>query len=143
MQQRLGFGAQGFVFATDRATAIKVHGFEPAYRRERDVYLRLQENDVAEIRGLVVPRLRQVDDARQIIEMDLVTPPYVLDFGAAYLDEPPDFGEDPNDAEQREKEHRELFGPNWPEVQTVLRAFQAHGVYITDIHPGNIRFREH
>jgi hypothetical protein len=142
MQQRLGFGAQGIVFATDRATAIKVHGFEPAYRRERDVYVRLQENEVAEIRGLVIPRLRQFDDARQIIEMDLVSPPFILDFGAAYLDDPPEFPTDPHTQSEQEQEQREMFGPNRPEVQRVLRALQTYGIYMTDVHPGNIRFRE-
>ena len=138
----LGRGAQGIVYSTNRKSAIKIHGREPAYQRERDVYLRLREFDFTQIRGLGVPSLMQSDDQLWILELAFVSAPFVLDFGAAYLDEMPDFPEDPHDAEDREKENRDLFGANWPEVQRIIRAFQSHGIYITDLHPGNIRFRE-
>jgi hypothetical protein len=140
--ESLGFGAQGIVYSTTRESAIKIHGREAGYQRERDVYFRLSEFNVTDVRGLAVPALMQFDDALWILELGFVTPPYVLDFGAAYLDELLDFGEDPHDGEEREKEYRDMFGARWPEVQKVIRAFQSHGIYITDIHPGNIRFRE-
>ncbi len=43
------------------------------------------------IDGLNVPRLVEFDDELQIIEMEIVKPPYLLDFGKAHLDARPDF----------------------------------------------------
>ncbi|MBC7821708.1 MAG: hypothetical protein IAG10_32890 [Planctomycetaceae bacterium] len=52
LRQELGRGYDGIVFATDRQTAIKALRYEPLFQRERDVYLRLRENDISEIQGL-------------------------------------------------------------------------------------------
>jgi hypothetical protein len=142
LQQVLGYGAQGVVYSTDRESAIKAHWHAPAYRRERDVYLRLREHGVTMIHGLNVPLLVKCDDELLIIEMGRVSTPFVLDFAAAYLDEVPDFPVDPVQAEEDDRDRRDAFGPHWSEVQRVVRAFAAIGVYMTDIHPGNIRFRE-
>ena len=57
IRQELGRGDDGIVFATDRQTAIKSLRYEPLFQRERDVYLRLRENDISEIQGCNVPRL--------------------------------------------------------------------------------------
>ena len=69
---QLGAGAQGVVFSTDRESAIKVHGAQAAYVRERDAYLRLAEFAVDQIHGLIVPRMRQSDDRLLILEMTRV-----------------------------------------------------------------------
>jgi hypothetical protein len=63
----LGGGVQGSVFAAERQStggqsAIKGHDCEPFYRRERDVDLRLRENDVTAIHGCRVPTLVAFDD---------------------------------------------------------------------------------
>ena len=142
LQQLLGFGAQAVVFSTDRESAIKVHWHDAAYRRERDVYLRLKEIGVNTIRGLTVPVLLRSDDQLCVLEMGRVSPPFLLDFGAAYLDDPPEFPTDPHTQGEQEQEQREMFGSNWPEVQRVLRALQPYGIFMTDVHPGNIRFRD-
>jgi len=31
---------------------------------------------------------------------------------------------------------------DWPEVQRVVRAFRQWGIYLADVKPGNIEFRE-
>jgi hypothetical protein len=138
--ERLGFGVHGIVFATNRKSAIKIHGQEAAYRREREVYVRLQELGVEQVRGFSVPQLIGYDDVLLAIEMGIVTPPFVLDFAAAYLDGPPGFSEQVMIDWEAEK--REQFEQHWPEVQAVLRALEELGIYQTDVSPNNVRFRD-
>ncbi len=95
----LGAGIHGSVFAAEYQTeggrsAVKGHERQPAYERERDVYLRLRECDVTGIRGCYVPALIDYDDELWVIEMTVVGRPFVLDFAGAYLDSAPDFSEE-------------------------------------------------
>ena len=97
--KQLGFGVHGIVFdAANQSkiglSAIKAPIREAEYLRERDVYLRLQENAVTEIRGCNVPRLLKFDDNSWILEMTVVGRPFVLDFAGAHLDRPLDFSEE-------------------------------------------------
>jgi hypothetical protein len=96
--KQLGSGVHGIVFSAEYQTeggrsALKVHERHPHYQRERDVYLRLKEHGITEIRGCNVPELVAYDDELWVIEMTVVTRPFVLDFAGAYLDQPPDFSE--------------------------------------------------
>ncbi|HEV3121845.1 MAG TPA: hypothetical protein VGY53_08090 [Isosphaeraceae bacterium] len=100
------------------------------------VYLRLQEHDITLIRGANVPELIAFDDDLWILEMSIVTRPFVLDFAGAALDEPPDFSEEVLADWRAEKQ--EQFGSHWPEVQAILRALERYGVFMMDLNPGNI-----
>ena len=51
-------------------------------------YQRLAEKKVRSINGLAVPGLMGYDVELLAIEMEVVHPPYLLDFGKAYIDEP-------------------------------------------------------
>jgi hypothetical protein len=51
----------------------------------------LKERGVEKICDCAVPELIGYDDELLIIEMTVVTTPYVLDFAGAYLDWSPDF----------------------------------------------------
>lgn len=139
----LGTGVQGNVFVVKLQsslfdTALKIHSREIEYRRERNVYLRLREYDVTLIRGCNVPYLLAHDDELLILEMTIVQRPFVLDFGGAYLDYPPDFPDDVLAEWEREK--REQYGERWPEVQAILRELEGFDIYMIDVHPGNISF---
>jgi hypothetical protein len=103
LEEQLGYGVHGVVWSASRRSAagsgelsaVKVHAPDrPYYARERDIYLRLRECDVTEIRGFNVPRLVDYDDRIWVIEMAIVQPPFVLDFAGAYLDEKPDWSGD-------------------------------------------------
>ena len=94
IEKELGFGYDGIVFSTNCQSAIKVLRFEPLYIRERDVYQRLEENGISNILGFDVPRMTNHDDELWIVEMTIVSPPFVLDFAGAYLDRPPDFSDE-------------------------------------------------
>lgn len=137
----LGSGVHGSVFAVESqtengASAIKAHEREREYLRERDVYLRLRESEITDIRGCAVPEMLRYHDELWVIEMTVVTRPFVLDFAGAYLDEPPDFPDEVL-AEWR-AEKQEQFGPRWPEVQAILRFLEGYGIFMVDANPGNI-----
>lgn len=119
-------------------SAIKTHDRSTDYTRERDVYLRLGECDVRDIRGCAVPKLLDFDDQLLIIQMTIVTRPFVLDFAGAFLDKAPDFSDEVM-AEWR-AEKREQFGARWGEVQAILRELESYGVFMIDVNPGNISF---
>jgi hypothetical protein len=140
---QLGSGVHGIVFSAEYQTvggrsALKVHERDADYRRERDVYLRLKEHGVTEVRGCNVPELIAFDDELWVIEMTVVSRPYVLDFAGAYLDEPPDFSEEVLADWRAEKQ--EQFEQRWGEVQAILRDLEGYGVFLVDVNPGNVSF---
>lgn len=93
-KEPLGDGTDGIVLATDDNSAVKVLKNFDNYSRELRAYQRLSEHDVRFIEGLAVPMLIGHDDDLLIVEMDIVEPPYLLDFGKAYTDEPTPFDEE-------------------------------------------------
>ncbi len=143
----LGVGTQGsvFVFAIPSRTvhendqvAVKFHDREIAYQRELSVYLRLRELGVVEVRGHMVPQLIDYDDKLLAIEMTIVSPPFCLDFGGAYLDRRPDYS--PEVWADWRQMKSEAFEENWPAVEKILAEFESLDVFIADVNPGNIRF---
>jgi hypothetical protein len=118
--KELGFGVHGIVLSAENQisiesspfrSAVKVHEREAYYLRERDIYLRLKKLGIREICACAVPELIEYDDDLLIIEMSVVTPPYVLDFAGAYLDWKPDFSEEVMADWRADKQ--EQFGKRW------------------------------
>lgn len=139
IEQQLGRGKDGIIFQTSLSTAIKIFDSRDMYLRELACYRRLGEHEVEEVLGHVIPRLVASDDELLIIEMEIVSPPYLLDFADAYLDAPPDFSEEVMEQWRQDKE--EQFGNQWDEVQFVIAILQRRfGIYLLDVHPGNITF---
>ena len=136
----LGHGLQGKVFATNRESAIKVHAERAAYLRERDVYQRLTQYQVRQVRGLIVPSLLGFDDTLLIVEMSLVSPPFIVDFGGAYLDAPASHATDPQLRKDWIEQKQEQFGEDWPRVTAILADLEQFKIFVADVHPGNIRF---
>ena len=127
MVDRLGFGMHGSVFAAEDqnkglSSAVKTHERERFYLRERNVYRRLMQHSVTDINGSEVPQLIANDDELWVVEMTIVTRPFVLDFAGAYLDYPPDFSEEVMAYWKAEKQ--EQFGTRWPDVQAILRSLE-------------------
>jgi hypothetical protein len=89
-----------------------------------------------------VPRLLDSHDELLVIEMQIVTPPFVVDFASAYLDSFPPYVEDAEIMADWEANKQEQFEQRWPLVKQVLAAFQGHGIYLADIKPGNIEFAD-
>ena len=136
---QLGYGYDGNVFATERQSAIKVLRFEPLYERERDVYIRLLSQTIMEVAGFAVPQLIHHDDRLWVVEMGIVSRPFVLDFAGAYLDQRPDYPDDVIEEWQAEK--LEQFGAErWEIVQDIMAEFARMEIYLADVKPGNIMF---
>jgi len=136
LDHHLGSGFDGIVYKTHRPSAIKWFRSRKLYENERNVYLRLQEHGVVNLVGFTVPKLIDYDDTLLIVEMDIVTPPFVLDFAGAYLDKRPPF-----DAEQIAEwmaDRAEIFEADWPQVKRLYYAFQRYGIVLSDLKVGNI-----
>jgi hypothetical protein len=149
LTEELGHGVHGSVFTSEGQSqhllfpfrsAIKVYRREEDYFRELGVYGRLEEKKIAQIRGCHVPQLLGYDENWLVLEMTVVTRPFVLDFAGAYLDRAPDFSEEVMADWRADKQ--EQFGKRWPEVQAILAVLETHGVFMEDVHPGNIAFAD-
>lgn len=136
IQRLLGAGYDGTVFATNRKSAIKALKWPELYEHERNIYLRLQQFQVIDVAGCAVPELLGYDDEMLIVEMTIVSPPYVLDFAGARLDHTNDYP--PNIRRQWEREKRIQFGSNWQYVPRIVVAFQRMGIFLSDLNPGNV-----
>jgi hypothetical protein len=135
----LGYGMDGSVYRTSRQSAVKILKWEILYERERDAYIRLQQNNVERICECNVPSLLSYDDEIWAVEMSVVSPPYILDFAGAYLDESPEYP--PEILEEWMVEKMEQFGDGWPTIRRIVYALERMGIYLTDVNPKNIRLR--
>ena len=145
LAQRLGFGIHGTVLLAEHEgkqdrSAIKAHNSPIFYQRERDVYKRLHEAGVSDVMGFHVPQLLRADDNLCVIEMTIVTRPFLLDFAGAFLDVRPEFSEEI--WAEWETQKREQFGDHWNVVREVLNTLEGWGVYLLDVSPSNIRFTD-
>jgi hypothetical protein len=142
----LGSGHHGSVFVGERNAnrgryAVKFCKECGPYEREVRAYETLAKRKVIEIAGFFVPQFLGSDDELLAIEMTIVEPPFLLDFGGAYDEFAlPDFGENIW-AEWREQKEEE-FGSHWPRVEEVLSILRSYGIFMIDIHPRNIIFRD-
>ena len=143
LRERLGFGIHGIIYvaegkSTGGKTAIKTHRETEPFLRELSVYLRLQDAQVSEILGFNVPQLIRADNVLHVIEMTIVTRPFVLDFAGAYLDAPPQF---PDEIwNEWEIQKREQFGERWLKVRSILAALEELDIHMIDVSPSNIAF---
>lgn len=145
LAERLGFGIHGIIFVAENKiqggkTAAKAHRESGPYLRERAVYERLKEAGVTEVLGFNVPQFIRADDDLRVIEMSIVTRPFVLDFAGAYLDAPPDFPEEM--WVEWEAGKREQFEDRWPAVEAILASLEELDVYMVDVSPSNIAFTD-
>ena len=101
LTERVGFGQDGIVWMTTRPSAIKALRYAEHYSREVEVYERLRKHNIKQINGFSVPRMIRNDDELWIVEMTLVTPPFVLDFAGAALDRPPAHANEPEMIQMR------------------------------------------
>ena len=135
LESCLGAGTQGSVYlfnspSRSQRVAVKFHERDEAYVRERNVYLRLQELEIHEVHGHEVPQLVDFDDRLLAIEMTIVSPPFVLDFGGAYLDRPPDYT--PEVWADWRAQKSDAFEDHWPAAERIIEEFKIYGIFIAD-----------
>jgi len=137
----VGAGQDGIVLPTNRNSVLKAIDRERTYDTELRCYLRLRDHDVRDINGLAVPQLLNHSDDLRIIELSTVQPPYLLDFGKAYLDEPAPYSQDQR-AEFERDWPRFFRKADVPRVRLVLRTLLlSYGIDYVDPKPANIRLR--
>jgi len=81
----LGYGSDGSVWHSSRRTAVKALYHQKNFDNELECYLRLKAASVRRIGMFDVPFLEDFDNERRILEISIVQPPYLLDFGKVYL----------------------------------------------------------
>jgi hypothetical protein len=111
-QLGVGVGQDGTVWRTAEHTAVKFFDRTERYQRELDVYRLLTSRQIIRIADHHVPQFILSDGDLLVIEMTIVTRPFVLDFAGAKLPhEVPDFGDE---IMAEHYDHlRELFGDRW------------------------------
>lgn len=139
--QKLGHGSDGAVWRTTRPSAVKVFRGDGAFHVELECYRRLAEAGVNRIGRFKAPVLMDFDQQLLVIEMEIVTPPYLLDFGKVYLDGPPTDVYDERQMAAAIAEWRDRFGRHWPEVAFVLEFLKKFGIWYFDPRPSNIDLR--
>jgi hypothetical protein len=102
------------------------------------IYERLTEAKISQILDFSVPQLFGHDDELLVLEMSIVTRPFVLDFAGAYLEAPPTFSEEIWAAWETEK--IDQFETRWSRVKKVLAALEQMDIYMVDVSPSNIAF---
>ncbi|WP_425616291.1 hypothetical protein NA78x_006236 [Anatilimnocola sp. NA78] len=134
--RELGSGTDGSVWETNRRTAVKSLILQKTFHQELESYRRLFQANMTEICGFAVPRLIDYSIPLLTLEIDIVQPPRILDFGKVTLDQAPDFSEqtmaDWNDLQQ------DLWGEHWPTIQKILARLRSLGIYYSDPNPYNI-----
>ena len=75
-----------------------------------------------------------------VIEMGIVSPPFILDFAKCWLDGPADYT--PEVLAEWDADGADRFGKRWPDVKSVLAELRRFGIYYYDAKPGNIRFTD-
>jgi len=141
----LGSGMHGHVFragpsAAAGEVALKVHLRREPFALELETYLRLRESKVEVVRGFNVPQLLDYDSDLLVLELTVVQQPFVLDFAEVRLDFPMEFPDDVWTHWREEKQ--EQFGERWTVVERVLGEFEALDIYLLDVSPRNIAFRD-
>lgn len=140
--KELGHGINGFVFSVEANSgysALKVVNESSSFARELAVYQHLRECRVRRVLGLAVPELIGWDTTLRIIEMTVVTPPFLLDFANATLFVPDQPIETDDEMWER---FRPDFGDDLEAAQDVVYYLREHyDIYYYDIAPRNIRVR--
>jgi hypothetical protein len=137
-KDRLGHGSDGTVWKSSALSAVKALYAEKNYANELESYKRLKEAGIRQLNGFFVPELVDFDDELMIIEMSIVEPPYLLDFGKVYIDRPPPYHNDPQLMANAQAEWQEWFGKHWARVAGVLQRLENYGIYYVDPRPSNI-----
>lgn len=136
----MGAGTDGSVWPTNRKSAVKVLELEKNYLQERRCYQRLLEQNVERIDGLAVPKLIDFDDSLLVVEMEFVYPPYLLDFGKAYLDESSPFTKAELSSFLTELAAH-FRTDDLPRIKKIIRLLRNYGIEYLDAKPKNIRLR--
>lgn len=135
---RLGYGQDGIVYSTDQKSAVNAFRCDEQYRREKEVYGRIEQHNISKVGEFAIPKPISCHDKLMVIEMEIVSPPFIVDFAGAHLDESPPYP--PDVLVEWERRKRQMFGRRWPLVRSALSQLRGFGIHLADINPGNVTF---
>jgi hypothetical protein len=139
-QYPLGAGIDGAVWRTNRPSALKVCERDQSFRDEVECYRRLKDAKISYLQDFAVPQLIDSDERLMALEISIVSPPFLLDFGKVYLDAPPPYWNDREVMGHWQAEGEQNFGERWNEVMSLIGMLQKYGIWYIDPKPGNVMF---
>ncbi|MEZ6034375.1 MAG: hypothetical protein R3C17_14870 [Planctomycetaceae bacterium] len=118
------WGLDAFLWRTTVETVVKIHRYHERCQKELATYQRLAERKIVRLKGFAFPQLVKYDEELHILELSIVSPPYILDFVEVGL------GQKPGnvDIERIETQQPKQFGNGHrkrcqePIVRSTLRA---------------------
>lgn len=132
-------GQDGSVWHTDRHSVIKSFERNDNFAHELECYLRLKDAGIRkEILGFSVPELVGHSEECMVIEMGVVFPPYILDFGKAYLLDP---HWDAHIMAEWNERMNGWWGDDVKQVKILLAALRRHRIWYYDAKPGNVMLK--
>lgn len=134
----IGWGQDGVVYHTDVASVVKSLKYKELYAKELAVYLRLKERAITSVCGFSIPRLLDHHDELLVIEMEFVTPPFVVDFASCWLDADPLKKYDAEQLAEQFADWQDIFGTDWPRVKSLYYELRGLGIFLSDINTRNI-----
>lgn len=142
LSDRLGSGVDGLVYSTTQGSAVKGHRSKQTFQKELRAFEVLSKYPDQDFAGFNVPRMLDFHPELMVIEMQLVIPPFVVDFTGATIGKQSTTFSDMSaeDYEEWERGKIEDYGQSdWQVVKTVIGRFRRIGIFLNDIHKGNIR----
>ena len=130
----------GTIWRTSRHSVIKTFEREKSFHDELECYRRFAAAGIDSIAGFAVPELIDFNSELHVIEIKIVRPPFLLDFGKVYLDSPPPYWNETEIMNNWHAEGRENFGDRWKTALSLIRSLQKYGIYYVDPKPANISF---
>ena len=111
------------------------------FKNEVECYRRLAGTSC--IGEFTIPRMLGRREDLVVIQISLVTPPFLLDFGKVHLDAPPPHYADSQFQERLVNSMRAQFGVRWREVLAALTELETtFKIYHLDPRVGNFEFDE-
>lgn len=136
---RCGYGKEGVVFKSSRGTAVKVHSTLVTFKKEYLAYQRLAEAKAEVVLGFSVPRPINADADLKVIEMGIVEPPFILDFGSSAVDIEPDYTPEQWQEWWLKLEHD--FEDRFPQAEAVFYYLKRHfNIWHLDLSTNNLQF---
>jgi hypothetical protein len=137
----LGYGVSGAVFkAPDLRAAFKVHRSAEGFATETAAYRRLAAAGALSLHGLVIPQMISNQPELRLLQLDIVAPPFLLDFAGVHFS-PPDYSVDVMNLWRADIDRQ--FGLDAWLVHLVHDSLAKLGIYYMDIRPSNINLKGH
>ena len=139
IDNELGSGTDGTVYSVSGPSVVKVHKDLHRFNNELNAYLRLRKHNVNSVGMFHIPELRSHDTRHLIIEISVVKPPYLIDFGKSHLDEVPDYDDEAWTMWWERVE--QVFGDNTAVASQIFyQMVRKYGIYHLDLNPYNLNF---